>query len=146
MIRKFDPWTVFKVSLLLQVVFSLAVLIGLAILWSLLIRVGIPQALDEFLALISLIDEDTVFFNNGSRFLRVAVFFSVAGGIMMTLLSTLGAVFYNLTSDVMGGVEVVMLEETLRVPAGVPTPPPTYAASDPVVLSPGQADLPTQIH
>ena len=140
-IRKFDPWTVFKVSLILHVVFAIATLIGLLILWSLLVRVGIPQALDEFLALISLIDEDAVLFNNGTRFLRVAVFGSVVLGIMMTLLSTLAAVFYNLTSDVVGGVEVVMLEETLRVSEA--PPPDAYPATDPITVPYDQADLPT---
>ncbi len=138
-IRKFDPWTVFKVALLLHAVFAIATLMGVLVLWSLLVRVGIPQALDEFLSLISLIDPDTVFFNNGSRFVRVAIFFSVAFGVAMTLLSTLAAVLYNLASDVVGGVEVVMLEETLRVPALASTP-------DPWPGNPGgaeQADMPT---
>jgi len=142
-IRKFDPWTVFKVSLVMHVVFAIATLIGLLILWSLLVRVGIPQALDEFLVLISLIDPDSVLFNNGARFVRVAVFGSVAFGVVMTLLSTLAAVFYNLTSDVVGGVEVVMLEETLRtpeapVPVTYPEPDP-----DPLAVPYDQADLPT---
>lgn len=140
-IRKFDPWTVFKVSLLLHVVFSVATLIGLLVLWSLLVRVGIPQALDDFLVLISLIDEGTVFFNNGSRFVRVAIFFTVVFGVSMTLLSTLAAVFYNLVSDVVGGVEVVMLEETLRVPATAPGPDYEMRPSGPVL--PDQADMPT---
>lgn len=140
-IRKFDPWTVFKVSLLLHLVFAIATLIGLLVLWSLLVRVGIPQALDEFLALISLIDERTVFFNNGSRFVRVAIFFSVVFGVAMTLLSTLAAVFYNLSSDVVGGVEVVMLEETLRVPTAAPAA--DYGVPEPTVPLRAQADLPT---
>ena len=147
-IRKFDPWTVFKVSLLLHVVFALATLIGLLILWSLLVRVGIPEALDKFLALISLIEDDAVFFDNGTRFIRVAVFFSVVFGVTMTLLSTLAAVFYNLTSDVVGGVEVVMLEETLRIPATQPTgaPEPGYPPSAAVTVPSDQADLPTLPH
>ena len=140
-IRKLDPWTVFKVSLLLHVVFAIATLIGLLMLWSLLVRVGIPQALDEFLVLISLIDENTVFFNNGTRFVRVAVFASVVFGIAMTLLSTLAAVLYNLASDVVGGVEVVMLEETLRVPSADP-PAVVYPGPDPMTAH-DQADLPT---
>jgi hypothetical protein len=144
-IRKFDPWTVFKLSLLLHVVFALATLIGLVILWSLMVRVGIPEALDRFLALISLIEDGTVFFNNGSRFMRVAVFFSVVFGITMTLLSTLAAVFYNLTSDVVGGVEVVMLEETLRVPSP-PEQAPAYAVPTAVAVPQDQADLPTMPH
>lgn len=142
-IRKLDPWTVFKVSLVLHVVFALATLIGLLILWSLLVRVGIPQALDEFLVLISLIDEEAVLFNNGARFVRVAVFGSVVFGIVMTLLSTLAAVFYNMASDVVGGVEVVMLEETLHMPeapapASHPEPDP-----DPLAVPYDHADLPT---
>lgn len=142
-IRKFDPWTVFKVSLVMHAVFAIATLIGLLILWSLLVRVGIPQALDDFLVLISLIDPEAVLFNNGARFVRVAVFGSVVFGIVMTLLSTLAAVFYNLTSDVVGGVEVVMLEETLRVPSAAapvlhPEPDP-----DPLAVPYDQADLPT---
>ncbi len=142
-IRKFDPWTVFKVSLLLHVVFAIATLIGLLILWSLLVRVGIPQALDNFLVLISLIDDGAVIFNNGARFVRVAVFGSVVFGVAMTLLSTLAAVFYNLTSDVVGGVEVVMLEETLRAPeAGVPVTFPELDP-DPLAVPYDQADLPT---
>ena len=142
-IRKLDPWTVFKVSLVLHVVFALSTLIGLLILWSLLVRVGIPHALDEFLALISLIDEEAVLFNNGARFVRVAVFGSVVFGIMMTLLSTLAAVFYNMASDVVGGVEVVMLEETLHLPpsaAPVSQPEPD---PDPLAVPYAQADLPT---
>ena len=144
-IRKFDPWTVFKLSLLLHVVFALATLIGLVILWSLMVRVGIPEALDRFLALISLIDEGTVFFNNGSRFHAGGGVFSVVFGITMTLLSTLAAVFYNLTSDVVGGVEVVMLEETLRVPSP-PEQAPAYAVPTAVAVPQDQADLPTMPH
>ena len=102
-IRKFDPWTVFKVSLLLHVVFAAATLIGLLLMWSLVERAGIPASLDRFLITISLVDEGSVFFDNGSRFTRVAIFFSVVFGAAMTLLTTLAAVFYNLTSDVVGG-------------------------------------------
>ena len=101
-IRKLDPWTVFKVSIVMHLVFALAALIGLLILWALLVRVGIPDALDRFLVLISLIDEGTVFFDNGGRFIRVAMFFSVVFGAAMTLLTTLAAVFYNMASDVVG--------------------------------------------
>ncbi len=139
-IRKFDPWTVFKVGLLMHAVFAIAALIGLLVLWSLLVRVGIPQALDDFLALISLIEEDTVFFDNGGRFVRVAIFFTVTFGVAMTLLTTLAAVLYNLVSDVVGGVEVVMLEETLRVPAPMKVPEPWSGSSE---ATPDQVDMPT---
>ncbi len=118
-IRKLDPWTVFKVSILLHLVFASATLIGLVITWSLVQRAGIPASLDDFLVTISLVDEGAVFFDNGDRFIRVAIFGSMVMGVALTLLTTLGAVIYNLTSDVVGGVEVVMLEEILQSPTPV---------------------------
>jgi hypothetical protein len=120
-IRKFDPWTVFKVSLLFHAVLTLGLLLGLLILWSVMINVGVPDALDNFLRVITLLDEGESFFNNGQQYLRVVVFLSAVFSLAMTLMSTLAAILYNLISDVVGGVEVVMLEETLRIPTAPPT-------------------------
>jgi hypothetical protein len=55
-------------------------------------------------------------------------------------LTTLLAVMYNLISDVVGGVEIVVLEETLA-----PLPPASAAPAPPVrrpALS--EADIPTE--
>lgn len=138
-IRKVDPWTVFKVSLLLHLVFAVATLIGLLMFWSLLVRVGVPASLDDFLIRISLLDEGSSLFDNGGRFVRVSIFFAFTFGAAMTLLTTLAAVLYNLVSDVVGGVEVVMLEESLRLPDPDQTPTPAPAAPAPA------PDFPTQI-
>jgi hypothetical protein len=124
-IRKFDPWTVFKVSLLFHAVLTVGLLLGLLILWSVIINVGVPERLDDFLRVITLLNEGESFFNNGQQYLRVVVFLAALFSLAMTLLSTVAAILYNLISDVVGGVEVVMLEETLRiphVPASVRTP------------------------
>lgn len=146
-IRKFDPWTVFKVSLIFHLVLTLGLLLGLLILWSVLVNVGIPDALDQFLALITVIDEGDSFFNNGQRFVRVVVFFAAIFSVAMTVLSTLAAVLYNLISDVVGGVEVVMLEETLRVPTpGGVRDPQRWNVPGALSLPDGQADLPTEAH
>ncbi len=147
-IRKFDPWTVFKVSLIFHLVLTLGLLLGLLIFWSVLVNVGIPDALDRFLALITVIDEGDSFFNNGEQFVRVVVFFAAVFSVAMTVMSTLSAILYNLISDVVGGVEVVMLEETLRLPhtPGGVRDPQTWTTPDPLVLPEGHADLPTEHH
>ena len=147
-IRKFDPWTVFKVSLIFHVVLMLGMLLGLLIFWSVLVNVGIPDALDRFLAQITVIDEGDSFFNNGDRFVRVVVFLVAIFSVAMTVLTTLSAVIYNLISDVVGGVEVVMLEETLRIPhvPGAIRDPQNWTTPDPLLLADGQADLPTEAH
>lgn len=131
-IRKFDPWTVFKVSLLFHAVLTVGLLLGLLILWSVIINVGVPERLDDFLRVITLLDEGESFFNNGQQYLRVVVFLAALFSLAMTLLSTVAAILYNLISDVVGGVEVVMLEETLRIPHVAPSvrPPQAWSAVD----------------
>lgn len=142
-VRKFDPWTVLKVSLLFHAVTTLAMLLGAVILWSVMINVGIPNALDSFLEGITLLEADLSFFNNGQQYFRVALFFGVIWTVAMTVVTTLAALLYNLISDVVGGVEVVLLEETLRIQhpntAGGVRPPLGWDQP-----SPDQADLPTQ--
>ena len=148
-VRKFDPWTVLKVSLLFHLVVTIGLILGLVILWSVILNVGIPQALDDFFENITLLDPDLTFFNNGQQYFRVVIFLGMISTVAMTTATTLGAILYNLISDVVGGVEVVMLEESLRVP---PTPngtvpvraPRTWETPD--APDPDHADIPTEAH
>jgi hypothetical protein len=148
-IRKVDPWTALKVSTLIWAVLALAIVLGIVIFWSILERAGLPQKITDFMVEITLIDEGSQPFANTEQFLRFVVFSSVVWWIAMTGLTVAGAVVYNLVSDVVGGLEVVVLEETLN-PVVTPTPPALrppadYRAGNGVVTPPdGQADLPTE--
>ena len=42
-LRKIDPWTVLKVSIIFNVIIVMAISIGIAIAWSLLRNSGIPD-------------------------------------------------------------------------------------------------------
>ena len=46
-IRKIDPWTVLKVTLVLNFVVALTVVLGLSIMWVLLVNAGVPQGLED---------------------------------------------------------------------------------------------------
>lgn len=146
-IRKVDPWTTLKVSALVWAVLALAILLGIVIFWSILERAGIPDRLTEFMIEITLIDEGTRPFANTEQFLRFAIFSSVVWWILLTGMSVAGAVIYNLVSDVVGGLEVVVLEETLNpvvAPPPVLHPPADYRGGNGAVTPPeGQADIPT---
>lgn len=148
-IRKIDPWTALKVSALVWAVLALALVLGMVIFWSVLERAGIPDRLTEFLVEITLIDEGTRPFANTEQFLRFLIFSSVAWWVLMTGATVGGAVVYNLVSDVVGGVEVVVLEETLN-PVVAPQqqvlhPPADYRAGNGAVTPPeDHADIPTE--
>lgn len=148
-IRKFDPWTVLKVSIVFYAVMAVAIVLGLVILWAVVNNAGIPQAVEDFGKEITLLEADAELFADGERYLRVAVFLGVVWTVLLTGLTTLAALMYNLISDIVGGIEVVVLEETLNAPQTVPpgvriprswqttTPPPPS-------VSPSQVDLPTE--
>lgn len=140
-IRKIDAWTVFKVSSILWAVAALAMVLGLVMFWSVLNAAEIPDRITEFLVEITLLDEGSDPFGDNDAFLRLAIFGSIAWAVLGCGLTTLLAVMYNLISDVVGGVEIVVLEETLQTPANtgqhsVPPQPRRPALTT--------ADLPTQ--
>jgi hypothetical protein len=149
-IRKFDPWTVLKVSIVFYAVMAVAIVLGLVILWAVANSAGIPQAIEDFGKKITLLEADAELFADGERYLRVAVFLGVVWTVLLTGLTTLSAVMYNLISDIVGGVEIVVLEETLNPPtgsqAGVRVPRSWQTSTPPPPSRPpaDQVDLPTE--
>ncbi|HJS71554.1 MAG TPA: DUF3566 domain-containing protein [Acidimicrobiia bacterium] len=147
-IRKIDPWTTLKVSSVIWAVLALAFVLGAVIFWSVLDRAGIPDSLVEFMVEITLIEEGANPFANTEQFLRFLVFGAVVGWIVLTGTTVAIAVVYNLVSDVVGGLEIVVLEETLNPVAPsqqVLHPPADYRATNGAVTPPDEhADLPTE--
>ena len=147
-IRKIDPWTTLKVSAVVWAVLGLAFVLGAVIFWSVLDRAGIPDKLVDFMVEITLIEEGTNPFANTEQFLRFLVFSTVVNWVVLTGTTVAIAVIYNLVSDVVGGLEIVVLEETLNhvVPAQqVLHPPADYRVGNGAVTTPEEhADLPTE--
>jgi hypothetical protein len=108
-VRKVDPWTVLKVSLVFNAIMALVFVLGTVIFWSVFVNAGIPDRINELALLIGIENGITL---DGPVYFRVVVLLAVVGTIMLTGFFTLGAVVYNLISDLVGGVEVVVLEET----------------------------------
>jgi hypothetical protein len=128
-IRKIDIWTVLKVSLILNAIGALVFVLGTWVMWSLAIQKGIPDKVTDLFANFSL-----VFVPNGELYFRAVVFYAIVGFAALTAAMTLGALLYNLISDVVGGIEIIVLEETyagqpVRRPASVrPTTHPDTTA------------------
>jgi hypothetical protein len=108
-LRKIDPWTVLKVSLVFNAIMALVFVLGTVIFWSVFVNAGIPERINELALLIGIENGITL---DGPTYFRVIVLFAIIGTILFTGFFTLGAVIYNLISDLVGGIEVVVLEET----------------------------------
>jgi len=137
-IRKIDAWTVFKVSAVVWAVVALATVLGLVMFWSIITAAEIPERITAFLIEITLLSEGSDPFGDNDAFLRLAIFGSIAWSVLGCGFTTLLAVMYNLASDVVGGVEIVVLEETL---APLPPATPPVTARRPALSA---ADIPTQ--
>jgi hypothetical protein len=147
-IRKIDPWTALKVSSVVWAVLGLALVLGGIIFWSVLDRAGVPQRMTDFMVEITLIDEGAQPFANVEQFFRVMIFGTVVWWVTMTGATVAGAIVYNLVSDVVGGLELVVLEETLNpvaAPQQVLHPPNDFAPGNgSITPPPDHADIPTQ--
>ena len=109
-IRKIDPWTVLKVTLVFNAIMALVFVLGTVIFWSIFVNAGIPERINELALLIGIENGINL---EGAVYFRIVLLLSVIGTILMTGFFTLGAVVYNLISDLVGGIEVIVLEETL---------------------------------
>jgi hypothetical protein len=126
-IRRIDPWTVLKVSLVFNAIAALVFVLGTWVTWSMALRRGIPdRVVDIFESLTLTLTVD------GELYFRIVVLLAVIGAILMTAFMTLGAVLYNLIADLVGGVEIAVLEETYR-PAATRTRMKPAVSTAPVV-------------
>ena len=108
-VRKIDVWTVLKMSVLFYVCVFLVFLIAGIVLWNIAEYFNVITSVDKFIK--SLFDLQQFAFRPS-----VVLQSSVLGGGVLILLGTganvLAALLYNLISDVVGGVQFIVLEET----------------------------------
>jgi hypothetical protein len=109
-VRKIDTWSALKVSGLLSMSFVLVLIIAGILLWIVGSSVGAIGSVEKFLQAIGFEDFRFV----ASQLLRGFVAAGLVLVILGTGLSVLLAVIYNLISDIVGGLEVTVLEEDVR--------------------------------
>lgn len=115
-IANIDPWSVMKVSFLFSVALGVILLVAVALLWLLLDFMGF------FSTVASTVDDisgeeggssgfDVVAFFSLPRVLGMATIVALIDIVMITALTTLCAYLYNISTDLVGGVEVTLAEE-----------------------------------
>lgn len=127
-VRRVEPWTVLKFSVLLFATIYLVILVAGLVLWAAATATGVRQNVEKFIG--DLIASDN-FRLLGGTVIRA----SVLGGALLVVLGTganvLFAVLYNLISDVVGGVIVVFEERPTRRRSGPRRPPVTLEQAPP---------------
>jgi len=112
-VRHIDPWSVFKISVLLYLCLYVAVMIAGVLLWSAAVGSGlvgnIESFIEELLALETYEFQADEIFRGGAI---IGLVLAAAGAAFSVVL----AILFNLISDLTGGVRVTVLEEDEAVP------------------------------
>lgn len=108
LVRRVDTWTVFKVSLVFYLFSLVIVLVAGVVLWHLAQPFGIITSIEKSVRLL---------FDLKTFKLRPApvLKYAAAGGAILaiigTLLNVVAAALYNLISDIVGGIQVIVVTE-----------------------------------
>ena len=106
-VRKIDTWSVLKVSALFFLTLMLVLVLAGVLLWSAGSVIGAVGSVERFMQAIGF--EDFRFI--GVQLLRGIVAAGLVVVVLGTGFSVLVTVVYNLISDVVGGIQLTVLEE-----------------------------------
>jgi hypothetical protein len=108
-----NPVSVMKIAFLVSVALGIALVVVVAILWTLLDSMGVFDSVNGVIREVvgSESGFDLVQVLGLSRVLSLTVVVAVVDVVLLTLLSTLGAVLYNLCSALVGGLRLTLTDD-----------------------------------
>lgn len=105
-LKRLDPWSVFVTTLLLSLFLAVMTVVASVVLFAVLNALGVPDRVNEAVTDV-----------NGSgplltlgRFVGFGALIAAANVVLLTLLATIGAMLYNLSTTLTGGLEVTLSE------------------------------------
>jgi len=107
-IRRFDLWTVLKISICFYLTALIVFLLSAIVMWSVASATGIIGNLESSIG-------DTIGSDDFQllswNLLRATTLIGLVFVCLAVVMSVLAAAFYNLFSDLVGGIEVTVIEE-----------------------------------
>jgi Transmembrane domain of unknown function (DUF3566) len=108
-LRRLDPWSVLKFSLLFYLCLMLVGLLVFAVIWFVLVNMGVFEEISKFAGNFNL----TVAFPAGKVF-RWYILLGLLGVVLWSIVTVLATLLFNLINDITGGIEVVLAERERR--------------------------------
>lgn len=111
-LRRIDPWSTFKVSAVLAIALFLIWMIAIGVLYVILDGMGVWDQINNSFGQLVSSDNTT----ESSFEITAGTVFGIAAGvgalyvIVFTALTTVGAFIYNMSSDLVGGIEVTLAD------------------------------------
>jgi len=113
-IARVEPWSVMKFSFLISLVLWLVMFVAVALLYYALSSLGVFDSLQRTLASVTSSQGsagvDLTKWTSATRVLGYTMLLGAVNVVLITAISTVGAVIYNLVTHLGGGVEVTLKE------------------------------------
>ncbi|MGN7201840.1 DUF3566 domain-containing protein [Arthrobacter sp. SAFR-044] len=114
LISKVDPWSVLKMAFLLSVALGIVTVVAAIVLWTVLDLTGIFDQVDSLLGTLAGSEGGGFELKKVASLGQVASFatiIAVVNVVLLTALSMLSAVLYNISATLVGGVGVTLTDD-----------------------------------
>ncbi|MCI9888389.1 DUF3566 domain-containing protein [Micrococcales bacterium 31B] len=112
-LSRVDPWSVMKLSFLLSVVLGIATVVAVAFVYSVLNGMGVFNSVQEFISNVvgSTSEFSILGYVEFSKVISFAVIVAVVNVLIITALSTIGSLCYNIAAALLGGLHVTLTDD-----------------------------------
>lgn len=114
LISKVDPWSVLKMAFLLSVALGIVTVVAAIVLWTVLDLTGIFDQVDSLLGTLAGSESGGFELKKVASLGQVASFatiIAVVNVVLLTALSMLSAVLYNISATLVGGIGVTLTDD-----------------------------------
>lgn len=115
-LSRIDPWSVMKTVFLFSIAFGIMIWVAVYVLWWVLQTSGVFDVINQSIVGIISSPNNTEGFRiedyvSANKVLGVTALLGVINVIITTALGTLGAFLYNLSANILGGLELTLAED-----------------------------------
>ena len=114
-VSRVDPWSAMKVSFLLSVAIGIAGVVMVVVLWMVLKSMGLFDMVNEIASKMFSADGSAPFdimdYVGLPRVISLSIVIGVIDVILITAIATLGALLYNVSAALVGGVQMTLTDD-----------------------------------
>lgn len=113
-VTRIEPWSAFKMSLLLSTAAAVGFIVGTVLLWSVLKGMGVYDDIDGVIKNLQSNTSDPfsiMDYIGLGRVTSLAMVIGVVDVVLLTALGTLGAYLYNVCASLVGGVQLTLTDD-----------------------------------
>lgn len=115
-ISRVDPWSVMKTSFLFSIAFGIMTWVAVYVIWWVIGLSGLLDVLNQLMTnlLASPSDQTQVRIEdyvNTNKVMGVTALIAVINVVILTALATIFAFLYNLSANILGGLELTLAED-----------------------------------